>query len=132
MIQRFFDSIRRSKAPIGDYYTISDVLEIFDEPVEQGKDWELVFAVYDSGNWEGSASVIFYDRKTKKYYEASGSHCSCYGLENQFAPEELVPKEFENRIENGSFAGRAELQSEYKKWLDKPWTKRNLKKWLGE
>jgi hypothetical protein len=47
---------------------------------------EVLAAVYESGGYEGSAEVIY--RRGEKYYVASGSHCSCRGLEGQWEPEE--------------------------------------------
>lgn len=48
---------------------------------------EVLFAEYDlSQAYEGSADVIY--RSGDKYYWASGSHCSCYGLEGQWDPVE--------------------------------------------
>lgn len=53
-------------------------------------DWPLdrqfLVARYDQECYEGSAFVLF--RKDGKLYEVHGSHCSCYGLEGQWAPEE--------------------------------------------
>ena len=46
----------------------------------------IIAATYDTGNYEGSAMVVF--RKEGKLYEVHGSHCSCYGLEDNWNPEE--------------------------------------------
>jgi hypothetical protein len=47
---------------------------------------KVLFAVYKQEDYEGSALVIF--TKDDKLFEVSGSHCSCNGLEGQWAPEE--------------------------------------------
>ena len=47
---------------------------------------ELIIAEYDYGNWEGSAFILY--EKGGKLFEVNGSHCSCYGLEGQWNPEE--------------------------------------------
>ena len=47
---------------------------------------ELLFASYGGGCYEGDAHLIY--ERDGKLYENHGSHCSCYGLENQWAPEE--------------------------------------------
>lgn len=47
---------------------------------------EILLAGYQAGGYEGDAWVVF--RNGDKYFEVSGSHCSCYGLEGQFDPEE--------------------------------------------
>lgn len=46
----------------------------------------MLWAEYDNGGYEGSAIVIY--RQGDKVFEVSGGHCSCYGLEDQWAPEE--------------------------------------------
>ena len=38
-----------------------------------------------------------------KLYEVHGSHCSWYGLEEQWEPEEVDLVELENRLLNGTF-----------------------------
>ena len=48
---------------------------------------EMVYACYNGG-YDGEAHVIF--RKDGKLYEVNGSHCSCYGLEGQWTPEETT------------------------------------------
>ena len=49
-------------------------------------DEEMVFAAYGGRSYEGSALVVF--SRDGKLYEVNGSHCSCYGLEDQWSPEE--------------------------------------------
>lgn len=49
---------------------------------------ELLFASYGGGSYEGDAIMIW--RRDGNLYEAHGSHCSCYGLENQFDAEETT------------------------------------------
>lgn len=40
---------------------------------------KVLWAEYNIDGYEGSAIVIWKDKK--KYYLLTGSHCSCYGLE---------------------------------------------------
>lgn len=47
---------------------------------------EVIFASYEIDGYEGSAAVLF--RNGDKYYTVEGSHCSCFGLEDQWNPEE--------------------------------------------
>jgi len=47
---------------------------------------EFIYASYDVEGYEGYAHVIY--RLNGKLYEVNGSHCSCYGLEGQWSPEE--------------------------------------------
>ncbi len=51
-------------------------------------DSEVIIAGYEYENYEGSAFVLY--EKNGKLYEANGGHCSCYGLEGQWKPEETT------------------------------------------
>lgn len=51
-------------------------------------DQEVLFAGYQSQDYQGSALVLF--SRDGKLYEVHGSHCSCYGLEGQWSPEETT------------------------------------------
>lgn len=61
----------------------------------------ILFASYGYENYSGDAWVLF--EEDGKLYEVHGGHCSCYGLEGQWEPEEVSLKELENRLLNGSF-----------------------------
>lgn len=43
-------------------------------------------AYYGTGSYDGTSLVIF--EHNGILYEVNASHCSCYGLEGQWAPEE--------------------------------------------
>lgn len=62
---------------------------------------EILLAYYSYEDYEGIAFVLF--RKDGKLYEVNGSHCSCYGLEDQWQPEEVMLEELENRVTEGTF-----------------------------
>ncbi len=62
---------------------------------------EILLASYSYECWSGEAFVLF--RKNGRYYEVNGSHCSCYGLEGQWNPEEADLNELWNRVQNGTF-----------------------------
>lgn len=47
---------------------------------------EVLLAVYIQESYEGAAFVLY--RRNGVLYEVNGSHCSCYGLEGQWKPEE--------------------------------------------
>lgn len=68
----------------GDFESWADVCRWFEEDVAEPD--EVLLAVYDIDGYEGSADVIY--RNGDRYYWVHGSHCSCYGLEGQFDPEE--------------------------------------------
>lgn len=48
---------------------------------------EVLIAVYDCPQYEGSATVVFV--KDGAAYVVDGAHCSCYGLEGQWKPERV-------------------------------------------
>lgn len=47
---------------------------------------EILFASYGGAAYEGDAIVLF--EREGKLFEVHGGHCSCYGLEGQWTPEE--------------------------------------------
>lgn len=48
----------------------------------------ILFAYYGQRSYEGSAYVLF--EQDGKLFEVAASHCSCYGLEDQWSPAETV------------------------------------------
>lgn len=52
---------------------------------------EVYLATYEYKDYSGSAEVYY--RRGDKYYIATGSHCSCYGLEGNWHPEEYATRE---------------------------------------
>lgn len=46
----------------------------------------ILLASYTYENYSGAAFVLF--EKDGTLFEVNGSHCSCYGLEDQWEPEE--------------------------------------------
>ena len=49
---------------------------------------QLILKVDNSEEWTGSYGELFV--KNGKLYENHGSHCSCYGCEGQWSPEETL------------------------------------------
>ena len=54
--------------------------------VNIGFEPEYIWAVYGGGSYDGSALVVFYD--DDRWQVVEGSHCSCYGLEDQWEPKD--------------------------------------------
>jgi len=67
---------------------IEDVVGNFAIPTEEMVGVEIIYAAYDTPDYEGYAQVIF--MRGRKLYEVNGSHCSCNGLEDQWEPEETT------------------------------------------
>lgn len=97
----------------------ADVCENFgiDEPEP-----DRVFAVYDTPSYEGYATVVF--RRGRQWFHASGSHCSCYGLEGQWKPEPFLPRDQFAALKQGknlidSYAMRGAEEQQFHDWLRK-------------
>lgn len=70
-------------------------------------DGAIIFAAYEYEDYSGQADVIFY--KNGKFYHVSGSHCSCYGLEELWSPEEMPVDALRHIITKGTlFRGHHE------------------------
>lgn len=68
----------------GSFDSWADVQREFQMDVPEPDD--VIYAEYDTPCYDGYANVIY--RNGDRYYWAYGSHCSCYGLEEQWDPEE--------------------------------------------
>jgi len=98
---------------LGDFVSERDVFEQFGE--EPSDDIDLLLAEYSQMDYEGSAFVLFL--KDDKLYEVNGSHCSCYGLEDQWRPEETTIEALKHRLENGHISchyGYAKADEQFK------------------
>jgi hypothetical protein len=54
-------------------------------------DEEILFASYEQGGYEGDSIVLF--KRNGKFYYNSAGHCSCYGLEGLWEPDEVIPEQ---------------------------------------
>ena len=85
---------------------VDDIVSNYEgRSAEDLKDAEILVAWYGYGSYCGSSFVLY--RKDSKLYEVNGSHCSCYGLEGQWEPEEtswaaLAMREFYQSEGEGS------------------------------
>lgn len=70
----------------GEIDSIERLIQEFDITEEEIRGIELLYCNYTLGSYEGEALVVF--KKDGKLYEVNASHCSCYGLEGQWSPEE--------------------------------------------
>lgn len=59
----------------------------------------ILFASYGQDNYSGEAFVLY--EKEGRLFEVNASHCSCYGLENQWEPMETDTKSLKFLLENG-------------------------------
>lgn len=85
--------------------------------LDKHKDEKILFATYTYACYSGDAWVLF--EKGGNLFEVNGSHCSCYGLEDQWAPEEVSLKQLENRLTKGTFGTDSDDIYEFKNELMK-------------
>lgn len=83
----------------GLFEDISDVLGRFGIDASELEGCEVLFAAYEC-DYEGQALVVF--RRDAQLYEVNASHCSCYGLEEQWEPEETTVEALQHRVERGT------------------------------
>jgi len=100
---------------------LNGLTEDFRLKPSQLKGVKILLASYSYQDYSGDAFVLF--KQGGKYYEVNGGHCSCYGLEDQWEPEEAVLQELWNRANVGrlgldSYCGN-EFNIEIKKIVSK-------------
>lgn len=83
----------------GEFSCEDDVFNNFCIGKPTALDFRIIYASYECPPYEGYATVLFIENG--ELYEVHGSHCSCYGLENQWEPEKVTLKELQFRFENG-------------------------------
>jgi hypothetical protein len=88
------------------------------------KKYKILYADY-TGGYEGDAYVLGYDTEEKKFFEVHGSHCSCYGLEDQWDAEyctidelkEIVERRFVEKEEHTWMRKYAHSSTRFENWL---------------
>lgn len=64
------------------------VFDAFGVSKEVSAGVDIILASYTYEDYSGDAYVLF--RKDNELYEVTGSHCSCYGLEDQWRPDKVT------------------------------------------
>lgn len=90
-----------SKQYVENFESLGDVIRAYEAPADALKGAVVYLAWYGYGSYDGRSLVIF--KKNKKLYEVNGSHCSCYGLEGQWRPEETSWEALKMRNLNDSY-----------------------------
>jgi len=85
------------EAYLGNWSCKEDVERDFDVALPNVR---ILVACYDTAPYEGYAYVLF--KQKHKLYEVHGSHCSCYGLEGQWNPEETSLASIRHRVKEGN------------------------------
>lgn len=76
-------TVAKLKDRIADYYDTS----------RRGLNgYEFLIAYQDTGSWgcDSSSFFLLRGKKSGKYFEVHGAHCSCNGFEDQWRPEETT------------------------------------------
>ena len=63
---------------------------------------DVILASYGTDNYTGNSFVLFRSTKDGQLYETHGSHCSCYGLEDQWSEETCDLESLKKRVFDGS------------------------------
>lgn len=85
---------------LGLFTGIDSILAQFQILPREVKELDILLAYYNYEEYSGTAYVLF--KKDGKYFEVQGSHCSCYGLENQWEPLEVTLESLLHRIHRGT------------------------------
>lgn len=79
-----------------DWKNIDNLISDFQIESKELEGVNILLAYYNYEFCEGNAYVLF--EKDGKLYECHGGHCSCYGLEGQWEPEEVDLNYLEYRM----------------------------------
>ena len=82
-----------------------DIASAYQLHISDLDDIEILIAKYHTGSYEGSSFVLML--QDGKLFEVNASHCSCYGLEGQWDPEETSLAALKKR--NDQFVSVADL-----------------------
>jgi hypothetical protein len=67
---------------------IEKIVNDYEVEKEKVQKFELVVIFQNYGDYDGNSWFLLKDKETGKLFENCGGHCSCYGFEGQFHPEE--------------------------------------------
>lgn len=103
-----FDCIYIKQSP---YPNEENWLKLKEEKIKKAllkwSDINILFASYNTASYEGEAWVLL--EKEGKLFEVNGEHCSCYGLEGQWEPEQVSLEELKHRLEKGNLGKEGSL-----------------------
>lgn len=81
----------------------SEIARQFSIPLDELKDKHFLYAHYSYPYDDYTAEAYLLFIENDKLYEVDAGHCSCYGLEGQFEPEEVPIEVLYHRIENNNW-----------------------------
>ncbi len=74
----------------GDFSVRNDIIQNFQLEPNSLDGMFFIQASYDICGYDGNADILYV--QNGKLFEVHGGHCSCYGLEGQWSPEETFPE----------------------------------------
>jgi hypothetical protein len=77
---------------------------------------EVLYAEYGHECYEGWSNVVY--RNGDKFYRVYAAHCSCYGLEGQWDPEEYSAELFVQAYERGHWNIPVSVVSRVKEFME--------------
>lgn len=89
---------------LGRWSNSRDVCSDFNVSPDKLKGRRVFVACYEYEDYSGSAWVLY--AKGKTLYEVHGSHCSCFGLEEQWTPEDTTIEALAHRVKHGDLDAR--------------------------
>lgn len=87
---------------IADFENICGTQNLTPEHIAKYAHVDVLLASYGYTSYTGDAFVLFRNNKDGQLYEVHGSHCSCYGLEDQWDEESTSIESLRRRINEGS------------------------------
>ena len=85
-----------------DFASNADITREFSIPLTTLDGCEVLLAYYHVGSWGCDSSAFVLYKKDGALFEVNASHCSCYGLENQWEPEGTTVEALAHRASHGS------------------------------
>jgi len=92
-----------------------DIAKEFSIGVKELDGCDILLAYYSYEDYSGEAFVLF--EKDGIMYEVNGSHCSCYGLETQWKPEETCHEALMFRMEKGELGVYGSYSNKFREEL---------------
>ena len=68
------------------------IVSSYEASEDEANKYDILIAYESVGSWgcDSSSWFLLKEKATGKLFETHGSHCSCYGFEGQFEPEETT------------------------------------------
>ena len=107
----------------GSWSTVDQIFEDYKVPEGEQPFCKILLGYYLYECYSGESFVLYFDSRDNQLYEVNGSHCSCYGLEDQWKPEVVDLDNLIHRLDNGSFGLDYDEKNKYAKELREVITK---------